>query len=312
MAAIHATLLAAGAKAGASVVAAQDCYGATYAILARLLASQGVSVRFVDMTDLGAVECALAEVRPAAVILETISNPLLKLADVPRIATQAHKVGAQVIVDNTFATPYLFRPLEAGADYAVHSATKYLGGHGDVLSGVVVTTAERRKALFELIKLLGSVLGPEEAWLVHRGLKTLPLRLRQHCANAETIARWLAEHPRVERVYYPGLAAHPQHDLATTSFGGRGYGGMVAFALREGSRADAFRFLGALRLILPATTLGDVYSLALYPAMSSHRALPPEERARLGIGDGLLRLSVGIEDAQDIVADLERALTSSS
>ena len=308
MAAIHLALLAADARSGSSVVAAQDCYGATYALLRDLFTTQGVDVRFVDITDLAEVESALAEARPAALLLETISNPLLKVAAIPPIVEMAHAVGAQVIVDNTFATPCLCRPLDYGADVVLHSSTKYFGGHGDVMGGIVITSAANRARLFQLIKMIGCNLGPDEAWLTLRGLKTLPLRMRQHCANAQDVAQWLEGHPRIERVHYPGLQSHPQHNVANHLFGDGGYGGMVSFELRDAGREAVFRFLEALELILPATTLGDVYSLVLYPAMSSHRALSPAERAQVGIGEGLVRLSVGIEAAEDIIADLEQAL----
>ncbi len=308
MAAIHGALLAAGARAGTAVVAAQDVYGATYALLNRVLATQGVAVRFVDSTDLDAVSAAVAEMRPAAVIAETISNPLLKVADVPRLAEIAHRVGAALIVDNTFASPYLFRPLQHGADYVVHSATKYLGGHGDVMGGVVVTSAERRAGLDDLNKLVGGNLGPQEAWLVLRGIKTLPLRVQRQCDNAVRVARWLAAHPQVIMVNYPGLPAHPQHALAARLLERGAFGAMISFDLKDGSRESVFRFMEALKLVLPATTLGDVYSLVLYPAGTSHRALDAEARRRIGIGDGLVRISVGIEDAEDIIADLDQAL----
>lgn len=310
MAAVHAALLAAGVRSGSAVVAAQDCYGATYSLLSTLMAEQGVAVAFVDVTDLAQVQTALAEHRPAALLVETISNPLLKLADIPALARLAHESGAALIVDNTFATPFLCQPLSLGADYVVHSASKYIGGHGDVLAGVVVTSQANRQRLFTIEKLIGAVLAPEVAWLALRGLKTLPLRMERHCANALHVAQWLAAHPAVARVHYPGLPSHPQHDLATRLLGGRVYGGMIAFELRNATQDAAFRFLDALKLILPATTLGDVYSLALYPVMASHRAVPPAERARLGIGDGLLRLSIGIEHPADIVADLDQALAA--
>ncbi len=308
MAAVHAALLAAGVRTGSSVVAAQDCYGATYSLLNTLMAEQGVAVAFVDVTDLAQVQAALAQHRPVALLVETVSNPLLKLANLTALAKIAHAAGAALLVDSTFATPFLCQPLRLGADYVIHSASKYIGGHGDVLAGVVVTSHENRQRLFTLEKLLGAVLAPEVAWLALRGLKTLPLRMERHCANALHVAERLTTHPAVARVHYPGLASHPQHSLATQLFGLRGYGGMVAFELREGTQAAAFRFLDALKLILPATTLGDVYSLALYPVMASHRAVPPAERLRLGITDGLLRLSIGIEDVADIVADLTQAL----
>jgi cystathionine beta-lyase/cystathionine gamma-synthase len=310
MAAIHLALLAASALIGSSVVAAQDCYGATYALMRDLFTTQGVKVHFVDITDLAEVERALADARPSAVVLETISNPLLKVAAIPRIVEMAHAVGAQVIVDNTFATPYLCRPLDHGADFVIHSSTKYFGGHGDVMGGAIVTSSANRARLFQLIKMIGCNLGPDEAWLTLRGLKTLPLRMRQHCANAQRVALWLADNPRVERVHYPGLAGHLQHRLAQHLFGGQGFGGMVSFEIRDAHQPAVFRFLENLRLVLPATTLGDVYSLVLYPAMSSHRALSVSEREQVGIGEGLVRLSVGIEDADDIIADLDQALNS--
>jgi cystathionine beta-lyase/cystathionine gamma-synthase len=307
MAAIHAVLLATGARAGAAVVAAQDIYGATYALLSQLMHSQEVTVRFVDVSDLSAVEAACAELKPVALLAETISNPLLKIADLPALANVAHRHEAALLVDNTFATPCLVQPLSLGTDVVIHSTTKYLGGHGDVLSGVVVTSEERRAELFEILKMTGANLGPQEAWLVLRGIRTLPLRMRQHSENALTVARWLEEHPRVSRVYYPGLPSHPQHALAKRLFQGQGYGGMVAFDLAGADQRQVFRFFEALRLCQPATTLGDVHTLVLYPAHSSHRAVPPEERARIGIGDGLVRMSVGIEAVEDILSDLEQA-----
>jgi cystathionine gamma-synthase/methionine-gamma-lyase len=308
MAAIHAACLAAGARNGGRLLAAQDLYGATVSLLARFMTTLGVQTHFLDVTDLEAVERELREWRPAALICEAISNPLLKVADIPALARLAHAHGAQLIVDSTFATPYLMRPLELGADYVMHSATKYLSGHGDVLGGVVAGSRERMKELRELLKLLGANLGPDEAYLALRGLKTFPLRMRQHCANAAAVAQWLAAQPQVEHVYFPGLSDHPQYELARHLFGARGSGGMVAFELREGSREKVFRFFERLKLCLPATTLGDVYSLVMYPAHASHRSLTPTERARARISDGLVRLSVGIEDAEDIIGDLRQAL----
>jgi cystathionine beta-lyase/cystathionine gamma-synthase len=308
MAAIHAALLAVGARAGSAVIAAQDIYGATYALLDRLMRSQGVTVRFVDVADLEAVNAACVELKPVALLAETISNPLLKVADLPTLADVAHRHGATLLVDNTFATPCLVQPLALGADMVIHSATKYLGGHGDVLGGVVVTSKAWQERLFEVLKVTGGNLGPQEAWLVLRGIKTLPLRMHQHCENALTVARRLEAHPRVSRVYYPGLPSHPQHELAKQLFQERDYGGMVSFDLAGADQDVVFRFFEALHLCLPATTLGDVCTLVLYPPHSSHRALSPEERARIGIGDGLVRLSVGIEAVEDILRDLAQAL----
>jgi cystathionine gamma-synthase/methionine-gamma-lyase len=310
MAAVHAALLALGARAGSAVVAAQDIYGATYALLGQLMRTQGVTVRFVDATDLDAVESACADLQPVALLAETISNPLLKIADLPRLADVAHRHGTAFLVDSTFATPYLVRPLEIGADIVIHSATKYLAGHGDVLGGVAVTSESLRAEMLEVLKMTGANLAPQEAWLALRGIRTLTLRMRQHCANALSVARWLEPHPGVTRVIYPGLPSHPQHDLSEKLFGGAGYGGVLSFEIADARQPEVFRFFEALELCLPATTLGDVHSLLLYPAHSSHRALTTEERARIGIGEGLVRMSVGIEAIEDLLEDLEQALAA--
>ena len=308
MGAVHAALMGAGVRTGDSVVAAADLYGATYALLERTFTELGVRVHFVDITDLDSVAQAIGGNRPAAVLCEIISNPLMKVADVPALAEVAHAAGAALIVDSTFASPYLFRPLAHGADYAVHSATKYLAGHGDVMAGVVACSADRGRDLRERQKLLGANLGPQQAWLALRGIKTLPLRMREHCANAQVVAEWLAGQPAIAGVHYPGLPGHPQHAVAARLFDGRGFGGMLSFELRGAGQAEVFCFMEALKLVLPATTLGDVYSLTLYPAHSSHRQVAPEVRQAIGIGDGLVRLSVGIEAVQDIIADLGQAI----
>jgi cystathionine gamma-synthase/methionine-gamma-lyase len=308
MAAVHASLLAAGVKAGAAVQAAYDIYGATYAICSRLFPELGVKTHFADVTNVEEFAKTLSAIQPAAVILETISNPLMKVADIPTIIRLAHRAQAKVIVDNTFATPFLFRPIEHGADFCIHSTTKYIGGHGDVLGGAVVTSKKNRATLHEIIKMTGGNLGPAEAWLTLRGLKTLPLRMRQHCQNALEVARWLEGHPRISRVNFPGLAGHPHHDLARQLFPPGLFGGMISFEIKDASQKEIFRFMEALDLIIPAATLGDVYSLVLYPTGSSHRALSPEERAKVGISDSLVRLSVGIEEAAEIIEDLAQAL----
>jgi cystathionine beta-lyase/cystathionine gamma-synthase len=308
MAALHVALLAAGVNAGKTVVTALDVYGATYNLVRKLFASLGAEARMVDGCDLKAVEAALAETHPAALLVETVSNPLLKVADVPAVADLAHRYGAQLLVDNTFATPYLYRPIASGADYVIHSATKYLGGHGDVLAGVIATSQANRLKLFELNKMVGSVLGPFDAWLALRGLKTLPLRMQRQCANAAVVAEMLRSHPRIARVNYPGLPDHPQHALASRLFSGLGYGGMLSFEIARAGKAEVFRFFEALELCLPVTTLGDIYTLVLHPATSSHRGLTPAERAEVGIPDGLVRLSAGIEAPEDILADLQAAM----
>jgi cystathionine beta-lyase/cystathionine gamma-synthase len=308
MAAIHAALLGLGLHAGTSAVVAQDVYGATYALFNNLLAAQGVSARFVDASDLQAVVDACAETQPRVLFCETVSNPLLKVADIPALARIAHTHGAALVVDNTFATPYLCCPLTLGADVVVHSATKYMCGHGDALGGVIVTSAERSRDIYEIRKMTGANLGPQDAWLLMRGLKTLPLRMERHCSNALQVANGVARMAGVARVIYPGRHVHPQHRLATRLFHGCGYGGMVAIELRNADQARVFQFFEALKLCLPATTLGDVYTLVLYPAHASHRALTPADRAAVGIGDGLVRMSVGIEAVEDILSDIRQAL----
>lgn len=310
MAAMHAALLTAGVRSGTHVVCATDVYGATYALLARLLGELGVQSTFVDVCNLDAVRTAIESCRPAAVVCETLSNPLLRVADIPALAAMAHANGGQLVVDNTFATPYLCRPFSDGADLVVHSVTKYLAGHGDVLAGIVLSNAEQAHTMRENQKLLGANLAPEPAWLAHRGLRTFFLRVREQFTNAQLVAEWLAHQPGIDRVHYPGLASHPQHELAARLFADRGFGGMMSFELHGADRAQVFRFMDALRMILPATTLGDVFSLVLYPAHSSHRPMPLEMRAALGITDGLVRLSTGIEAPGDIIADLAQALAS--
>ena len=296
-------------RAGQRIVAAPDVYGATYAILSRLLPTLGVETTFVDLRDLGALERALIDIPTALVYGETISNPLLRVADLRAVTELAHRHGAKVAVDNTFASPWLVNPAAFGVDSVVHSTTKYLGGHGDVTGGAIATSASRAAELREINKLIGAVAGPFESWLTLRGIKTLPLRMKQQSDSARSIADWLANDPRVARVNYPGL-----DDLGAAAeiFNRPERGGMISFEIADAGRDDVFRFFEALRLVVPATTLGDVYSLVLNPTISSHRAVPPEERARIGISDGLVRLSVGIEDVEDIIADLDRGLAAAS
>src|SRR3954466_11167535 len=311
MAAIYGAILAAGVRPGDHIVATQDMYGLTRVLFTTHLADFGIRTTFVDMVDLAAVEAALAE-GASVLYLETISNPLVKVLDLDALIALAKQAGAKTLVDNTFATPYLLRPIEHGADLVVHSATKYIGGHGDVTGGPVAAPDEAmgRKIHYQA-KLLGAVLGPNEAWLAHRGLKTLSLRMARQCDNALAVAEWLADQPGVERVYYPGLPDHPQHALAGQLLGGR-YGAMLAFDLRDGDRARVGRFMDALGLIAPAPTLGDVRTLTLYPVVASHRGLTPDERRAVGIGDGLVRLSVGIEEPADLLEDLKTGLRAAS
>jgi cystathionine beta-lyase/cystathionine gamma-synthase len=309
MAATHAALAATELTGGARALAAEQLYGSTATLLVQVFGANGVETRFVDAYDLGLVEKKVAELRPRAVMVETISNPLLRVADIEGLAGITRAAGAALIVDNTFGTPYLQRPLDLGADMVVHSATKYLSGHGDLTAGVVVAGPPYDAAVESLRKLVGGVLGPFEAWLAHRGLKTLSLRMERQCANAREIAVRLSEHPRVAKVNHPSLEDHPDRGIAKRALSDTG--GLVSFELAvdpEGGREAAFRFLNALELCVKAPSLGDVYTLAIHPATSSHRELSPSRRDRLGVGENLVRLSVGIEHPEDIVADLEQAL----
>ena len=310
MAAIHMALIAALADRRKSIVAADALYGATIGLLMNVLEPSGVTVRFADVCDLEAFRKAVDESKPGCVLVETISNPLLRVAALDRIAEIARAAGAALIVDNTFATPVLQRPLELGANFVVHSATKYLAGHGDVLGGIAVTDKEHYDSLRGLARTVGPVLGPFESYLTMRGIKTLALRMERQCANACRVASWLVAHPAIERVYFPGDPAHPDASEIRRLLAPGMFGAIVGFELKGAGRAEVFRFMNGLRLIVRATSLGDVHSMMLYPTMSSHREISPRHRERMGIRDNLVRLSVGIEAWEDIVEDLEQALGS--
>jgi cystathionine beta-lyase/cystathionine gamma-synthase len=308
MAALHTALLATGVEPDERIVASRNIYGASASLLKNLFMPQGIDVRFVDTTDLAATEAALSEGNARVLLVETLSNPLLRVADLPALADLAHARGAQLVVDATFTPPILLRALEHGADLVVHSTTKYLSGHGDVLGGAVIAGPDYDGTLRSVSRLTGGVPGPTEAWLTLRGLKTLALRYERQCQNAAAIADFLAGHPAVARVYYPRLLDHPDHLLAARLFSGGSWGAMLAFDLRDANREHVAQVLDRLELCVPATSLGDVYTLVAYPALASHRDLTPKERARVGIGDGLLRLSAGIEHVDDLIADLAQAL----
>ncbi|MDQ3913425.1 MAG: PLP-dependent aspartate aminotransferase family protein [Actinomycetota bacterium] len=306
MAAMHAALVAAELGEGATVLAAEQLYGSTATLLIQIFGPGGVEVRFVDAYDLGAVEKKVAQFNPRAFVIETISNPLLRVADTESIAGITRQSGAALVVDNTFATPYLQRPLELGADVVVHSATKYLSGHGDLTAGVVVTRPPYDAAVEQVRKLVGGVLGPFEAWLSHRGLKTLPLRVARQCENSRLISARLATNPKVAKVHHPARDDHP--DAAVVRRALADTGGLVAFELAAEGREAAFEFLNALELCVKAPSLGDIYTLAIHPATSSHRELSPARRERLGVKENLIRLSCGIEHPDDVIHDLEQAL----
>jgi cystathionine beta-lyase/cystathionine gamma-synthase len=291
-----------------SIVAAGALYGATIRMLMSVFEPMGVEVRFVDICDLGAVEAAIAETKPGCVLMETISNPLLRVGPIDRVAEMTRAAGAVLIVDSTFATPLMVRPMELGANLVVHSLTKYLAGHGDVLGGVVVSDEANYATLRALSRTCGPNLGPFEAYLSMRGIKTFALRMERQCANACRVATALASHPRLEKVYFPSDPNHPDAATIRRLFPEGLYGAIVSFEIKEAGREEVFAFMDRLKLIVKGTSLGDVHSLILYPAMSSHRDLAPKQRLRMGIRDNLLRLSVGIEAAEDILEDLNQAL----
>ncbi|WP_159499750.1 cystathionine gamma-synthase [Microbacterium sp. 18062] len=297
-------LLRATLKPGDEVLLGNDVYGGTHRLIARVLGPWGVGVRVVDMSDLDAVAAALAK-RPATILwVETPSNPLLKISDIAALACLGHDAGALVVVDNTFASPALQQPLALGADVVVHSTTKYLGGHSDVVGGAIVTSDD---ALAEKVRFLqfaaGAVSGPLDAWLTTRGIKTLAIRMQRHSENADAVARFLAGHDRVAEVYYPGLESHPGHEIAARQM--RGFGGIVSLALADGPTAR--RLAESTSLFTLAESLGGVESLLNYPDEMTHASVRGTE---LAVPVEVVRLSVGIEDADDLIADLDAALAS--
>jgi len=308
MAAIHTALLAALADRRKAVLASNALYGATVALLTKVLEPFGVNVRFVDICDLDAVRRATWENPPGCILLETVSNPLLRVGEIDRIAEIARGSNAALIVDNTFATPLLIRPLELGANLVVHSVTKYLAGHGDVLGGIVCSDKANLEQLRAYSRIVGPVLGPFDCYLAMRGVKTLAVRVERQCANACRVATWLASHPAVERVHFPSDPKHPDAATIRRLFPQGLYGAIVSFELKNAGREEVFRFMDKLQMIVRATSLGDVHTMVLHPAMSSHRDIAPKQRERMGIHENLVRLSLGIESAEDIVADLEQAL----
>lgn len=294
---------------GSHVIAMDDLYGGSYRLFERVRKrTAALEFGFIDLTDPAAFEAAI---RPTTkmVWIETPTNPMLKIVDIAAIAAIARKHGLLVVVDNTFASPLLQRPLALGADIVVHSATKYLNGHSDMVGGMAVVgdNAELAEQLAFLQNSVGGVQGPFDSFLALRGLKTLPLRMRAHCDNALALAQWLETHPAVEKVIYPGLPSHPQHALAGRQMSG--YGGIVSIVLKGGFDA-AKRFCERTRLFTLAESLGGVESLVNHPAVMTHASVPVQRREQLGISDALVRLSVGVEDVGDLRGDLERALAT--
>lgn len=292
--------------AGSHVLTGDDLYGGTYRLFERVRRrSAGMDFSYIDLTDLKAVEAAI---RPETKLLwvETPTNPLMKLADIAALSSVAKKHGLLMVVDNTFATPWCQSPLDLGADIVMHSATKYLNGHSDVIGGVLVTKdADLAAQLKFLQNSVGGIMGPFDAFLVNRGLKTLGVRMKAHCENALAIARWLEGRAGIAKVYYPGLESHPQHDLAKRQM--RGFGGMISIVI-DGDLARTKQIMERLQVFTLAESLGGVESLANHPAIMTHASVPKEVREAGGVTDNLIRLSVGVEDLEDLIADLEQAL----
>src|ERR671913_615148 len=303
MAAIDTTLRL--VKAGEHVVVSDNTYGGTFRLFSRVLADYGLEFTYVDTTEAANVEAALRE-NTRMVFIETPTNPVMMVTDMQAVADIAHRAGARVVCDNTFMSPYLQRPMEFGVDIVVHSTTKYLNGHSDSVGGVVVLNDEKDAEWIKFIQnSVGAILSPFDSWLILRGTKTLALRMEQHDRNGRAVAAFLEEHPKVEKLYYPGSLSHRQHELAKRQQ--KGFGGMVAFDL--GSLENARTVLESVRLCTLAESLGGVETLISHPATMTHASVLPETRARLGITDGLVRISVGLEETEDIIADLDQALS---
>lgn len=290
------------------VLCARDIYGATLKLLFDVLKPFGFETALVDTNNLDEVDEKLKSFQPGCLLMETISNPLLRVGDLPALAALCRAANAALIVDNTFATPLLARPLEHGADISLHSSTKYLSGHGDTLGGLITATDEYFETMRRLSRINGPVLGPMESYLTMRGIKTFALRMERQCENARALAEWLRAHPAVERVYYPDDPAHPDAEVIARLLPEGLYGGMVSFEVKGADKPAIFRLLDSLQMIVRATSLGDVHTMALYPWISSHRDVPLPLKAEMGIRENLIRLSAGIEHIDDIKEDLDRAL----
>jgi len=311
MAAIHAALLACELTSGSVILASRDLYGSTLELLYTVFGSFGVKTVTEDFADIAALRAKAFELRASALICETLSNPLLKVCDIQECASIARETGAKLIVDNTFATPYLCRPLDLGADFVVHSATKYLGGHADATGGVVIAKEDfDRPALLGSLTLAGGVLSPWEAHSILRGIKTLGLRMEKQCSNAERLAGALRQLPQISEVIYPKFFDGEQADALDVTFHASEYGAIVTIRLVEDTRVASYRFLNSLRLCTRATSVGDVFTGIVHPATATHRELSPAKRSAIGVTEGVLRISVGIEDVNDILRDIEQALAA--
>lgn len=292
---------------GDEVVAVDDLYGGTYRMFTRLFEKYQLKFTFVNFDDASKIADVITD-KTKLIWIETPTNPLMKLVDIKAVVEIAKGKDILVAVDNTFATPYLQRPIDLGADIVMHSATKYLGGHSDVIAGALIAKdAELGEKLHFIQFASGGILGPHDSYLVLRGIKTLALRVQRHSENGMAVAKYLESHPAVAQVIYPGLESHPQYELAKSQM--KDFGGMVSFTFKSGKKEDAVKFLEKVRVFTLAESLGGVESLANHPALMTHASIPAEKRSELGITDDLVRLSVGIEDAEDLIADLEKAFS---
>ena len=293
-------------KPGDEIVAANDLYGGTYRIFTKIYQDFGLKFQFVGMENAANVEQYITE-RTKLIWIETPTNPLLNIIDIPAVAAIAQRKGVLLCVDNTFASPYLQNPLDLGADIVMHSVTKYLGGHSDTVMGALITNNDSLAQRLAFIQnASGAVAGPQDCFLVLRGVKTLHLRMQRHCENAKAVAEYLASHPKVGKVYYPGFESHPNHSIAKAQM--RGFGGMVSFTLKGDDLAEAVKVMESFKVFSLAESLGGVESLCTHPATMTHASIPKAEREKGGLKDTLIRLSVGVEDAEDLIEDLRQAI----
>ncbi|MFZ9582509.1 MAG: cystathionine gamma-synthase, partial [Crocinitomicaceae bacterium] len=291
---------------GDEVISTNDLYGGSYRIFKTIFEKYGLVFHFVDMTDLSKIQEKINE-RTRLIWVETPTNPMMNIIDIEAVAVLSKRCGALLCVDNTFATPYLQTPLDLGADIVMHSVTKYLGGHSDVVMGALVTKEEAlAKEIYRIQNSSGAVTGPMDSFLVLRGIKTLHLRMDRHCENGEKVAYFLKDHPRIDKVYWPGFPSHPNHEVASKQM--RGFGGMISFTLKGNRLEDALQIVKKVRIFSLAESLGGVESLIGHPATMTHASIPKEEREKSGVVDSLIRLSVGVEDVSDLIEDLRYAL----
>jgi cystathionine beta-lyase len=295
-------------KPGDEVISTNDLYGGTYRIFMTIFEQYGIQFHFVDMLDVANIKSVING-NTKLIWVETPTNPMMNIIDIAATAEVARGAGVMLAVDNTFATPYLQNPIDLGADIVMHSVTKYLGGHSDIVMGALVCSDEKiAKEMYRIQNSSGAVTAPMDSFLALRGIKTLHLRMDRHCENGEKIAQWLKAHPSVDKVYWPGFEEHPNHDIAKTQM--RGFGGMISFSLKGNDIEDAKRVATSTKLFALAESLGGVESLIGHPATMTHGSIPKAEREKVGVVDSLIRLSVGIEDAEDLIADLEGALNN--